>query len=83
MVTYLVTSRAKLAANLAMGSYLIISGVYFANCRIEFNKKLEQNKELGDLMNLIIRYRGTELESQFQTKYKEKLEEMDKKSKYV
>ena len=34
-------------------------------------------------MNLIIRYRGTELEEQFQTKYKEKLEEIDKKSKYV
>jgi hypothetical protein len=45
--------------------------------------KLEQNKELGDLMNLIIKYRGTELESQFQMKYKEKLEEIDKKSKYV
>ena len=50
---------------------------------LEFNKKLEQNKELGEIMNLIIRYRGTELEEQFQTKYKEKLEEIDKKSKYV
>lgn len=66
-----------------MGSYLIISAAYFTQCRMEFNKKLEQNKELGDLMNLIIRYRGTDLEASFQEKYKEKLEEIDKKSKYV
>lgn len=83
LFSYLVTSRARLASNLAMASYLVISAGYFANCRIEFNQKLEQNKELGELMNLIIRYRGTELEEQFQTKYKEKLEEIDKKSKYV
>ena len=72
LFSYLVTSRAKLASHVAMGSYMLISAGYFVNCRMEFNNKLEQNKELGDLMNLIIRYRGTELESQFQMKYKEK-----------
>lgn len=66
-----------------MGSYLVVSAGYFANCRYEFNKQVEQNKELGDIMNLIIKYRGTELEEQFQKKYKEKLEEIDSKSKYV
>ncbi|CAF1008486.1 unnamed protein product [Brachionus calyciflorus] len=83
LFSYLVTSRVKLASNVAMGSYLLISAGYFANCRYEFNKKIAQNKELGDIMNLIIKYRGTELEAQFQQKYKEKLEEIDSKSKYV
>lgn len=83
LFSYLVTSRVKLASNVAMGSYLCISAGYFINCRREFNKKVEQNKELGDIMNLIIKYRGTELEGQFQKKYQEKLEELDSKSKYV
>ncbi len=72
-----------MSANLAMGSYLLISGVYFVNCRMEYNKKIEQNTELGELMNLIIKYRGTELEGQFQKKYQEKVRELDTKSKYV
>ena len=72
-----------MSANLAMGSYFLISGVYFVNCRMEYNKKIEQNTELGELMNLIIKYRGTELEGQFQKKYQEKVRELDTKSKYV
>ena len=50
---------------------------------MEYEKKIAQNAELGDLMNLIIKYRGTELEEQFQKKYQEKVREMDSKSKYV
>ncbi|RNA28860.1 cytochrome c oxidase 20 -like protein [Brachionus plicatilis] len=83
LFSYLFTNKVKLASNVAMGSYLLVSAGYFANCRLEFNKKVSQNKELGDIMNLIIKYRGTELEEQFQKKYKEKLEEIDSKSKYV
>lgn len=83
LFSYLVTSKVKLASNIGMGSYLLISAGYFFNCRREFNKKLDENKELGEIMNLIIKYRGTELEEQFQKKYKEKLQEMDSKSKYV
>lgn len=66
-----------------MGTYLVVSGAYFLNCRMEFEQKIKENKELGELMNLIIKYRGTELEQQFQQKYHEKLTEIDSKSKYV
>jgi len=83
LAAYLATSRVKLAANIAMGTYLAVSAGYFTNCRIEFNKKLSQNAELGEIMNLIIKYRGTELEGQLQKKYNEKLQEIDPTSKYV
>jgi hypothetical protein len=66
-----------------MGAYLVVTAGYFTKCRMEFNKKIEQNKELGEIMNLIIKYRGTDLEPQLQRKYSEKLQEMDPKSKFV
>jgi hypothetical protein len=44
---------------------------------------MEQNKELGEIMNQIIKYRGTELEGKLQEKYTEKMMEIDKKSKYI
>ncbi len=66
-----------------MGSFLIVSAGFFTQCRLEFNKQVAQNKELGEIMNLVIKYRGTELEPQFQRKYNEKLQEMDPKSKFV
>jgi hypothetical protein len=66
-----------------MGSYLLVTGYYFVTCRMEFERKLKENKELTEIMELIIKYRGTELENQFQQKYKEKLIEMDKKAKYI
>jgi hypothetical protein len=66
-----------------MGTFGIVSVGFFVNCRMEFNKKLEQNKELGELMNMIVKYRGTELEGQLQKRYQEKLIEIDSKAKYV
>lgn len=66
-----------------MGSFILVTAGYFANCRMEFDRKVKENKELSDLMNLIIKYKGTELEEQFQKKYSEKVMEMDAKSKYV
>jgi len=79
----LLTSKALLSSNIAVGSLTVVSFGYFFHCRTEFEKKLKENAELGELMNLIIKYRGTELESKFQEKYTEKVREMDSKSKYV
>lgn len=78
LVGYLVTSKARLAANIGMGTYLAVSAGYFFVCRRDYDNKIAQNKELGDLMNLIIKYRGTELEQQLQQRYKEKCEEFSK-----
>ena len=50
---------------------------------MNFQKTLDENKELGRLMDLIIEYEGTELEEQFKQKYTEKMREMDKKAKYI
>jgi len=50
---------------------------------MEFNKQVEKNKELGEIMNMIIKYRGTDLEEQFQKRYQEKIQELDTKSKFV
>lgn len=83
LVTYLATSRARIASHLTVGSFILVTGGYFVKCRREFDRMLEQNKELGELMNMIVKHRGTELEEQLQKKYKEKVEEMDKKAKYV
>lgn len=83
VLSYLFTSRMKFATNAAFGSFFLVTAVYFTNCRIEFNRTVEQNKELGELMNMIVKYKGTELEEQFQKKYSEKLMEMDTKSKFV
>jgi hypothetical protein len=67
----------------AIGSWSIVTLGYFIKCRTEFDKKVAQNKELGDIMNMIIKYRGTDLEPKLQQKYNEKLQEIDKKSKYI
>jgi hypothetical protein len=83
LVSFLVTSKSLLSSHLAMGTFGIVSVGFFVNCRMEFNKKLEQNKELGELMNMIVKYRGTELEGQLQKRYQEKLIEIDSKAKYV
>lgn len=77
------TSKARVASNLAFGSFALVTVAYFTHCRMEFDKQVKQNKELGELMNMIIKYKGTELEEQFQKKYSEKLLEMDTKSKFV
>jgi hypothetical protein len=66
-----------------MGSFLTISSAYFITCRMEFNKQVEKNKELGEIMNMIIKYRGTDLEEQFQKRYQEKIQELDTKSKFI
>ena len=78
LVSYLATSKAKMSANIGMGTYLAVSAGYFFVCRRDYDQKIAQNKELGDLMNLIIKYRGTELEQQLQQRYKEKCEEFSK-----
>jgi hypothetical protein len=83
LLSYLMTSRAWLSTHIATGSLTVVTFGYFIHCRTEFEKKLKENAELGELMNLIIKYRGTELESKFQEKYTEKMREMDSKSKYV
>ena len=83
LVTYIATNKPLRAFKVSVGSFSVITLGYFVKCRIEFNKKVEQNKELGQIMDMIIKYRGTELESQFQQRYTEKLKEMDTKSKYV
>ena len=83
LITYLVTSRAKMASHVSFGSLWAITGVYFVHCKNEFDKKLKENAELGEIMNLIIKYRGTELEDKFQETYREKVKQMDSKSKYV
>ena len=82
-MSYLATSKFRTSLHIGFGSWWLVTGVYFFKCRTEFDKKLKENKELGEIMNLIIKYRGTELEGQFQEKYHEKLMEMDKKAKYV
>ena len=79
----MITSKSRTASNFAVGSFMAITVGYFINCRRDFEAKLQQNKELGELMNMIIKYRGTDMEAQLQKKYKEKVEEMDKKAKYV
>ena len=83
LFSYLITSKAHKSTKIGLGSFGAITMGYFINCRREFDAKLEQNKELGEIMNMIIRYRGTELENQLQEQYKKKLEEIDKKSKYI
>ena len=83
VVTYIATSRARLASHLTVGSFALVTAGYFYKCRKEFDEKLKQNKELGELMDMIIKYRGTEMEGQLQKRYKEKVEEMDTKAKYV
>jgi hypothetical protein len=83
LISYLASSRAKTAANLTLGSFTAITLAYFFNCRREFDRKVKENKELGEIMNMIIKYRGTEMEEQLQKKYKEKMEEIDSKAKYV
>jgi hypothetical protein len=66
-----------------MGTFLGVTAVYFKICHDEFAKKMQENKEVGEIMELIIKYRGTEVEAKLKEKYKEKIEEMDKKAKYV
>jgi hypothetical protein len=66
-----------------MGSFAAITLGYFVKCRRDFDRKLAENKELGEIMNMIIKYRGTEMEAQLQKRYKEKMEEIDSKAKYV
>lgn len=83
LLSYLLTSKTKLSTNIAGGTLTVVTFGFFINCRNEFEKKLKENAELGELMNLIIKYRGTELEAKFQEKYTEKVKEMDSKSKYV
>ena len=83
LLSYLFTSRAQLSSHIFFGTWTVVTFGYFHHCRTEFEKKLKENAELGELMNLIIKYRGTDLESKFQEKYTEKVREMDSKSKYV
>lgn len=83
LLSYLVTSKYKVSSHVVAGTFLTVTGGFFVNCRMEFEKKVKQNKELGEIMNLIIKYRGTDLEQQLQQTYKEKLQEIDSKSKYV
>lgn len=83
LFTYLVTSRANRAAQFGLGAYLCVTVGYFGQCRKEFDEKVKQNKELGEIMNQIIKYRGTDLELSLQEKYKDKMMEIDKKSKYI
>ena len=79
----MLTSKLRLSSHIGFGSLTVVTFGYFIKCRTEFDNKLKENAELGELMNLIIKYRGTELESKFQEKYTEKVREMDAKSKYV
>ena len=80
LFSYLVTSKARIATHLTFGSCAAITGACFVQCRTAFDKKLKENAELGELMNLIIKYRGTELEGKFQEMYREKVKDMDSKS---
>jgi hypothetical protein len=66
-----------------VGSFIAVTLGYFFVCRREFDVMMAKNKELGDIMNLIIKYKGTEMESKLQEKYSEKLKDLDKKAKYV
>ena len=83
LFSYLVTSKANRSAQMGLGVYFLVTSGYYYNCRREFTEKMEQNKELGEIMNQIIKYRGTELEGKLQEKYTEKMMEIDKKSKYI
>ncbi len=79
LLTYLVARKPKYTTHVGMGTYMVVTAVYFVQCRRDFDKKVAQNKELGDLMNMIIKYRGTELETQLQQRYKEKCNEFTNK----
>ena len=83
LLVYLFTSKPRISAHTSVLTFLGVTGVYFKICRDEFEKKMKENKEIGEIMELIIKYRGTEVEAKLKEKYKEKLEEMDKKAKYV
>ncbi len=83
LFSYLATSKPHRSAKIGLATYLVVTCGYFVNCRMEFDEKLKQNKELGEIMNQIIKYRGTELEGALQEKYTEKMKEIDKKSKCI
>jgi hypothetical protein len=78
LISYFWKGKARLSFNLTFLSYSLIMFASFVKCQNDFQKKAKCNKELAELMSLIYKYRGTELEEQFQQKYKEKVQELDR-----
>ncbi len=83
LFSFIATNKAHKSAMVGIGTYFFVTCGYYYNCRAEFEEKIKHNKELGDIMNQIIKYRGTELEGALQEQYTEKMKEIDKKSKYI
>ncbi len=83
LLTYLVTSRSRWAIHSSFITYFGVSVVYFKICYDEYKHTLKQNKEVGEIMDLIVKYRGTEMEDKLREQYKDKVSRMDVKSKFV
>lgn len=83
LLVFLLTSNSKRAVWTFTGTFLVVSNVYFKLCYDEFQERIKENKEVNELMQMLVKYRGTEIEEKLKIKYKEKLEEIDKKAKFV
>jgi len=83
LLSFLVTSKAYVAAELAYATLAGVGFGYFVHCREQYERMARDNKELGRLMKLMHEYRGTEIETQLQQQYVVKAKEMDKKAKYI
>jgi len=83
LLSFLVTSKAFVAAELAYATLAGVGFGYFVHCRQQYERMARDNQELGRLMKLMHEYRGTEIEAQLQQQYVAKSKEMDKKAKYI
>lgn len=83
LFTYLLTSRSKYALHATFLTFFGVSTVYFKLCQDEYRAKLKENEQIGEIMNLIVKYRGTEMEGKLKEEYKERVSRLDEKSKYV
>lgn len=83
LITYLLTSQPLKAVH---GSFITLFGVgsyYFITCYNDYKKKLKENKEVGEIMDLIVKYRGTEMEENLKREYIDRIKKMDDKSKFI